>query len=45
MRRQFCDGTARWKKDAQDSGDDWDKLRAANVLAGNGMEDVGTGPS
>jgi transposase-like protein len=32
---------ARWKKDAQDSGDDWDKLRAANVLAGNGMEDVG----
>uniref|UniRef100_UPI0034D209FC DUF1804 family protein n=2 Tax=Klebsiella pneumoniae complex TaxID=3390273 RepID=UPI0034D209FC len=21
--------------------DDWDKLRAANVLAGNGMEDVG----
>lgn len=31
----------RWKKDAQDAGDDWDKLRAAHVLAGNGLEDVG----
>lgn len=32
---------SRWKREAQDSGDDWDKLRAANVLASGGMEDVG----
>ncbi|MCX8962149.1 DUF1804 family protein [Erwinia psidii] len=35
-------GTARrWKKEAQDAGDDWDKLRAANVMAGGGLEDIG----
>lgn len=35
-------GTARrWKKDAQDVGDDWDKLRAAHVMAGGGLEDIG----
>lgn len=35
-------GTARrWKKDAQDAGDDWDKLRAAHVMAGGGLEDIG----
>lgn len=31
----------RWKKDAQDAGDDWDKLRAAHVMAGGGLEDIG----
>ncbi|MEQ9860617.1 DUF1804 family protein [Pectobacterium cacticida] len=35
-------GTARrWKKEAQDAGDDWDKLRAAHVMAGGGLEDIG----
>ena len=34
-------GTAsRWKKQAKASGEDWDKLRAANLLAGNGVEEV-----
>ena len=31
---------ARWKKKARDAGDDWDKHRAANLLAGGGVEDV-----
>ncbi|EKN3401510.1 DUF1804 family protein [Yersinia enterocolitica] len=31
----------RWKKEAQDGGDDWDKLRAAHVIAGGGLEDIG----
>ncbi|EFX2000400.1 DUF1804 family protein [Shigella sonnei] len=31
----------RWKKEAQDCGDDWDKLRAAHVMAGSGLEDIG----
>ncbi|KGA31970.1 DUF1804 family protein [Pectobacterium odoriferum] len=31
----------RWKKDGQDAGDDWDKLRAAHVIAGGGLEDIG----
>lgn len=31
----------RWKKEAQDTGDDWDKLRAAHVMAGGGLEDIG----
>lgn len=31
---------ARWKQRAFDEGDDWDKLRAASILAGGGMEDV-----
>ncbi|MBC3214852.1 DUF1804 family protein, partial [Serratia fonticola] len=30
----------RWKSAAADKGDDWDKFRAANLLAGGGMEDV-----
>ncbi|MBG6243247.1 MAG: DUF1804 family protein, partial [Candidatus Symbiopectobacterium sp. Dall1.0] len=35
-------GTARrWKKDAQDAGDDWDKQRAAHMMAGGGLEDIG----
>ncbi|HFU1359313.1 TPA: DUF1804 family protein [Citrobacter farmeri] len=31
----------RWKKEAQDAGDDWDKLRAAHLMAGGGLEDIG----
>lgn len=31
----------RWKKDAQDAGDDWDRLRAAHVMSGGGLEDIG----
>lgn len=31
----------RWKKEAQDANDDWDKLRAAHIMAGNGLEDIG----
>ncbi|EFV5694759.1 DUF1804 family protein [Shigella sonnei] len=31
----------RWKKEAQDAGDDWDKMRTANLIAGGGMEDAG----
>lgn len=30
----------RWKKTAKDAGDDWDKLRAANLMAGEGVEVV-----
>lgn len=30
----------RWKREAQDSGDDWDKLRGAAILAGGGIEAV-----
>ncbi|MCG9086873.1 DUF1804 family protein [Laribacter hongkongensis] len=34
-------GTARrWKSDAAEDGDDWDKLRAAHTLADGGLEDV-----
>lgn len=33
--------TARkWKSDARDSGDDWDKLRAAHIMAGDGVENL-----
>lgn len=30
----------RWKQQAQEFGDDWDKLRAAHTLAGTDLEDV-----
>lgn len=34
-------GTARrWKAEALDSGDDWDKAQAAQLLAGGGIEGV-----
>ena len=34
-------GTAtRWKRDARDNGDDWDKQRAAQLLAGGSIEDI-----
>ena len=29
---------ARWKRQAKAAGEDWDKLRAATLLAGEGME-------
>ncbi len=32
---------ARWKRAAKLKGEDWDKLRAANVLAGAGVEAMG----
>ncbi len=31
---------SRWKQDAMDEGDDWDKARAAHHLAGEGAEAV-----
>jgi len=31
---------ARWKRQAREAGDDWDKLRAACLLAGDGVESV-----
>lgn len=37
-------GTARrWKDEAKQSGDDWDKLRAAYVLAGGSVEEIARG--
>ncbi len=30
----------RWKRQARAAGEDWDKLRAATLLAGEGMENV-----
>lgn len=30
----------RWKRQAREAGEDWDKLRAAMLLAGEGMESV-----
>lgn len=30
----------RWKKQAKERGDDWDKIRAAQTLAGGEMEDT-----
>lgn len=34
-------GTAqRWKNDARTAGDDWDKLRAARLMAGGGLEEL-----
>ncbi|TKI08650.1 DUF1804 family protein [Martelella alba] len=32
---------SRWKKEARENGDDWDKLRAAHIMASNGLEDIG----
>ncbi|MBA4709560.1 DUF1804 family protein [Aquitalea aquatica] len=31
---------SRWKREARARGDDWDKLRAAHLLAGDGIEAV-----
>lgn len=30
----------RWKRDAKDQGDDWDRARTAQMIAGGGIEDV-----
>ncbi len=30
----------RWKREAKDAGDDWDKARSAQMIAGGGLEDV-----
>lgn len=30
----------RWKSDAKKAGDDWDKARGAQLIAGGGIEDV-----
>ncbi|HHA2248626.1 TPA: DUF1804 family protein [Enterobacter ludwigii] len=30
----------RWKRDAADKGDNWDKQRAAVLIAGGGVEDI-----
>lgn len=34
------DTARRWKTQAAKAGDDWEKLRAAHTLAGNGLENV-----
>lgn len=31
---------SRWKREAAENGDDWDKFRAAAMLAGDGIESV-----
>ncbi len=31
---------SRWKRESQEAGDDWDKFRAAAILAGDGIENV-----
>jgi len=31
---------SRWKGEAKETGDDWDKFRAAAILAGDGIESV-----
>lgn len=31
---------ARWKREARAAGDDWDRARAAQMIAGGGIEDV-----
>lgn len=30
----------RWKREAKEAGDDWDKARSAQMIAGGGIEDV-----
>lgn len=34
------DTARRWKMQAAKAGDDWEKLRAAHTLAGNGLENI-----
>ncbi|OHX21230.1 DUF1804 family protein [Chromobacterium sphagni] len=31
---------SRWKRESADTGDDWDKVRAAALLAGDGIESI-----
>ncbi|MDB5802279.1 MAG: hypothetical protein JWL63_3218 [Rhodocyclales bacterium] len=30
----------RWKSEAKEAGDDWDRARSAQMIAGGGMEDI-----
>jgi transposase-like protein len=34
------DTARRWKRQAKEFGDDWDRLRSAQLLAGGGLEEV-----
>jgi hypothetical protein len=34
------DTARRWKRQAKEAGDDWDRLRGAQLLAGGGIEEV-----
>lgn len=34
------DTARRWKREAKAGGDDWDRLRSAQLLAGGGLEEV-----
>ena len=41
VRAGVPEGTARrWKREAQDAGDDWDHIRAAQTVAGSGRDAV-----
>jgi len=41
MKHGVPDATAkRWKREAKQAGDDWDKARSAQMIAGGGIEDV-----
>lgn len=41
MKHGIPEATARrWKRDAKQAGDDWDKARSAQMIAGGGIEDV-----
>ena len=31
----------RWKTDAKVAGDDWDKVKAAHIMAGGGLDEIG----
>lgn len=31
---------SRWKREAKKSGDDWEKVRAARLMSGNGIEEI-----
>lgn len=38
-----CPTAQRWKTAAKQTGDDWDKVRAAHTLAGGGLDELGRG--
>lgn len=41
LKEQIPFGTARrWKREAAENGDDWDRARSAQMIAGGGIEDV-----
>ena len=42
MQARVSVGTARrWKADAKAEGDDWDKVKAAHVMAGGSLDEIG----